>query len=175
MNEENACSLDRKKPPINTSAKLARLLRAEGWTDHLANECDRYVRRNRVLSVRQLRQADRIEEAMRKVTDAMSEGDKMVLGRFVGLHKGFAFEAGLRTGLGVRVQQMGEALTPEEVEQRLLPRMGTSSARYFATYHALTHGMDLPPVAGSEMVADPAHCPRNSDTVAPSTTALRSV
>lgn len=134
----------RKKKPINTSATLAKILKAEGWTDHLANEIERYVHGS-VTTERQNRQAERIEEAFgRDVVPKLSQGDRMVVGRFVSLKMSAGFEAGLRTGLGARIHQSERSPTPDEVYDALVGTFaGPSIARAIAKYHEKVFGGEL--------------------------------
>jgi hypothetical protein len=55
------------KPILNSAVAIARLLNTEGFTDHVANECERYYRRNSVLTDRQKRSLASVERAFSKM------------------------------------------------------------------------------------------------------------
>lgn len=85
--------------PLNSAIVIARLLDTEGFTDHTANQIERYWRRNAGLTERQQQKLQRLESAMGELASRLSTGDRMVLGKFIGLHKKMSFDTGLRIGL----------------------------------------------------------------------------
>lgn len=133
-----------KKSPIRTSATLAKILKTEGWTDHLANEVERYIF-GCVTTERQRRQAERVEAAFkREIVPRLSEGDRMVLGRFLSLKMAVGFDAGLRTGLGARIHQSEDPVTPDEIYDMLAGSVtGPAVARALAKYHEAVFGGEL--------------------------------
>lgn len=84
----------------NSSAIIvARLLATEGFTDHTANEVERYWKRRSGLSPRQERQIKRLEAELSEIMKSLSAGDRLVIGRFIGLRMKMAFDTGLKIGL----------------------------------------------------------------------------
>lgn len=92
---------ERRKRKIKSAVAICRLLSTEGFTDHTANEVERYWRESSGLTGRQKRQIEKLERELTELCFPMSVGQRMVLGRFIGLHKKMSFETGLRIGLGV--------------------------------------------------------------------------
>jgi hypothetical protein len=122
---------------------IARLLSAQGFDNETANLVDRYYRKRLGLTARQLKSLDEKEAALKKIAaEKLDAGERMVLGRFVGLHKHMAFDAGLRIGLTAKHQTCD--LTPAEVEEEMRRFIGPSPARAIAAYHAMTTGQDVP-------------------------------
>ena len=87
-----------KKVP-NSACVLAKLLATEGWTDYLANGVEQYWRNKSGLTERQRRQIERLDKEVSRIMAAAQEGDRRIIGRFIGLHKKMSFETGLRIGL----------------------------------------------------------------------------
>jgi hypothetical protein len=92
-------SWENKSPAPRSSVVIARLLASEGYTDYLANQIERYWMKTSGLSDRQTKKIQRLNKELSRIAKELSEGDKMVLGRFIGLHKKMAFDTGLRMGL----------------------------------------------------------------------------
>ena len=84
---------------LKSAIVIAKLLDCEGFTDYTANQVERYWKQNANLTDRQRRSLARVERALSELAKGLSEGDRRVLGKFVGLHKKMAFETGLRMGL----------------------------------------------------------------------------
>lgn len=81
-----------------SSVIIANLLDSEGFSDHVANSVEQYWMKNicRTPAKRRVRKLDKeITEMCKKFTDA----EKLVLGKFIGIHKKMSFDTGLRIGL----------------------------------------------------------------------------
>jgi hypothetical protein len=87
------------KRTIKSTVVLAKFLSSEGFSDHLANEIERYYKANAGLTKRQRRQIESLERSIAKLANSMEPGDRLVMGRFIGLHKKMSFDTGLRMGL----------------------------------------------------------------------------
>ena len=85
--------------PLNSAVVIARLLGTEGFTDYVANSVHKYWRKSSGLSPRQQNKLKHLEENMTGICKKLSEGDKMVLGRFISYHKKMSFDTGLKIGL----------------------------------------------------------------------------
>ena len=85
--------------PINSAVVIARLLSTEGFSERVANNVDKYFKKNSSLSYRQKRQLERLDKELSSMCMKLSEGEKQVLGKFIGLHKKMSFHVGLKIGL----------------------------------------------------------------------------
>ena len=87
----------RKAP--NSASVLAKLLCTEGFTDYLANGIEQYWRNKSGLTERQRKQIARLDKEVARIMATAAEGDRLIIGRFIGLHKKMSFDTGLRIGL----------------------------------------------------------------------------
>ena len=83
----------------SSAIAIAKLLDCEGFSDHTANQLEKYWRNVSNLTVRQKLQLERMERAISEWCRDMPADKRLLLGKFVGLHKKMAFEVGLRMGL----------------------------------------------------------------------------
>lgn len=83
-----------------TSAVLARMLDAEGFSDHVANQVQGYWQRAN--TDKDMAEVERLRLGISHLTREMSEADRKLLGQFIGLHLKMGFDSGLRMGLAVR-------------------------------------------------------------------------
>lgn len=87
-----------RSPGTKSAVVVARLLGTEGFTDHVANQVKRYALRRATKGQRQRWRA--IRKAFHDtIVPKLSEGDKRVLGKFIGIMKKMSMDAGLRIGL----------------------------------------------------------------------------
>lgn len=102
----------------NSAVVIARLLGTEGFSDYVANGVEQYWRKKSGLSARQRKQIERLDKEVARIMAAASEGDRQIMGRFIGLHKKMSFDTGLRIGLTAlthRKTDLSEAVFNEEV------------------------------------------------------------
>ena len=85
--------------PIRSAIAIAKLLDCEGFSDYTANQLEKYWRTVSNLTERQKAQLKRLEAAISDWCRDMPADKRLLLGKFVGLHKKMAFEVGLRMGL----------------------------------------------------------------------------
>ncbi len=85
--------------PLKSSVVIARLLKSDGFTDHVANQVLKYWRNAAGLTERQKRQMDGLQTELSDITGKLTAGERMVIGRFFGLRIKAAFDTGLRIGL----------------------------------------------------------------------------
>lgn len=97
----------------NSAVVIARLLGTEGFTDHLANEIERYWKTKSGLTNRQLKQLQQLDEKLSEVMKGLSVADRLVVGRFIGLHKKMSFETGLKIGLQAFAQRANKEIEGE--------------------------------------------------------------
>lgn len=72
---------------INSAVVIAKLLGTEGFSDHVANQVEKYWRGRSGLTERQQKSISRLEKEITRICESLSEGDKLVLGKFIGLHQ----------------------------------------------------------------------------------------
>lgn len=82
--------------PLRSSVVIAKLLKSEGFSDHVANMVERYWMKNICRGRRKkLNLAKELGQLSLKLTD----GEKLILGKFIAWHKRMSFDVGLRIGL----------------------------------------------------------------------------
>lgn len=92
------------RPRINSIAVLARILDVEGFDDYAAGLCTRWWARNQ-----QNRNDDKVQYRKQSLTTllkkySVTQEDKLILGKFIALHKRIGFDSGFIVGLmtGIR-------------------------------------------------------------------------
>lgn len=90
---------------INSAVVIARLLDTEGFSDYTANQVEKYWKRSAKLSPRQLSKLKKLDSDITALSSKLTEGEKLAMGRFIGLHKKMSFEVGLRIGITTFVQK----------------------------------------------------------------------
>ena len=106
---------------LRSSVVIAKLLDSEGFTDYVANQIEQYWRHNAGLTERQQQQIVRLEKSLSDFMRDKTEGEKQVIGRFIGLHKKMSFDTGLRIGLTAFAVSTDKEVPDETV---FLPRNG---------------------------------------------------
>lgn len=103
-----------RKRPLNSAIHIARLLECEGFTDHTASELTRFAVRQ--MTPRQLAKFRELKNGIGKVTGKLTIGDKLMIGRFIGLHKSISFQTGLKMGIAAAVVSKPINITEFEIE-----------------------------------------------------------
>lgn len=107
--------------PVKSAAVIARALHAQGFSDAVGNMVEKYWMHNicNPRGKKRVRKLDReIHEMCKKLTDA----EKLILGKFISLHKRMSFDTGLRMGIVAFARktdkefQMVEMESPTEEE-----------------------------------------------------------
>jgi hypothetical protein len=100
-----------------SSVVIAKLLGSEGFSEHVQNMVEKYWMRNVCRGGRRkYRNLDKeITEMCKKLTDA----EKLILGRFISLHKKMSFDTGLRIGLTTFAAKNAQDVMSEEERMRL--------------------------------------------------------
>ena len=82
---------------IRSSVVIAKVLDSEGFNEHVQNQVEKYwLHISGPAARKKHRRLDRdIAEMCKKLTD----GEKLVLGKFISMHKAMSFQTGLRIGL----------------------------------------------------------------------------
>jgi len=99
------------KPEAKSLTLICRLLSAEGFTDYTANQVERYWRHCSGLTEHQRKSIAKLEKELSKLCADMDEGQKLVLGRFIGLQKKVSFDTGLRIGLAMLANATGKDMS----------------------------------------------------------------
>lgn len=89
---------------------IARLLATEGFTDHTANVVEKYWKKKSGLTARQEKQLAQLEKKFSKFMANVSIEDRLVIGRFIGLHKKMSFDTGLKIGLQAFATKMDKEI-----------------------------------------------------------------
>jgi hypothetical protein len=88
-----------KSKPLRSAVVIGKLLSTEGFNDHVAGMVEKYWKKSAGLNERQRRQIKKLERALSRVCGDMPIGDRLILGKFIGLHKKMSFDTGLKIGL----------------------------------------------------------------------------
>lgn len=90
----------KKYKSFSSAVVIGRLLCAEGFTDRLAHMIEKYWKTSVMHGGRRtLSRMERMDSEISELCKNMTEAQKLLLGRFIGLHKRMSFDAGLRIGL----------------------------------------------------------------------------
>lgn len=84
---------------IKSSVVIAKLLCSEGFTDKLGNQIEKYWKTSIMHRNRGKKIAKMEREFSELIQSKMSIQEKLLLGKFIALHKRMSFDAGLRIGL----------------------------------------------------------------------------
>lgn len=95
---------------------IARLLSTEGFTDHTANLVESYWRKNSGLSFRQQRQISQLDKKVGEIMKDLPIETRLVIGRFIGLHKKMSFDTGLKIGLQAFATKMDKEIEINDPE-----------------------------------------------------------
>lgn len=97
-----------------SSVVIAKLLGSEGFSDHVANMVEKYWLRT---ILRGRGKARNLEKAFsEQVVPKLNDGDKLILGKFISLHKKMSFDVGIRIGLTAFSQKGDFVAAPMEAE-----------------------------------------------------------
>lgn len=114
---------------VRSATVIAQLLGTEGFSDFTANQVEKYWRTRSGLTDRQQRQIDRLNKEVSLIMSGLSEGDCLVIGKFIGLHKKMSFDAGLKIGLQAFAQKCDkEILAPQEAPKNGKAKSVSSTA-----------------------------------------------
>lgn len=78
---------------------VAKALDAEGFTSNVAKMVRKYWMRNIVEGRRMWKVAKTVKAFREQVSPKLTQGDRFVLGKFIGLREKMAFDTGLRIGM----------------------------------------------------------------------------
>jgi hypothetical protein len=99
---------------INSAVVIARLLDCEGFSPETANAVRRYALRRSGFTKRQRLMHHRRQKDFREAMKKLTEGDKLLLGRFIAARTKAAFDAGLRMGLAAFAVENGKECANED-------------------------------------------------------------
>jgi len=98
----------------NSAIVVAKLLGTEGFSEHTADQVDRFARRQ--MGKREQERHDKTERAMAKVCANLDDVVKLVIGKFITLHKKMAFETGVRIGLTAMATKEAKDYLADDVD-----------------------------------------------------------
>ena len=93
------------RPGNNSAVVIAKLLDTEGFTDYTANRCEAWWLRNRVKTEGQHRRIEKLEQSFSEMAAKLTQAEKYLLGKFIGLRMKQSFETGIAIGLTVAAVQ----------------------------------------------------------------------
>ncbi len=91
--------MNEHKNQLRSSVIIARLLDSEGFTDFTANQVEKYWRKNIGGTNRQQNKLKKIDKELSEFMRDKTEAERLLIGRFIGLHKKMSFDVGLRIGI----------------------------------------------------------------------------
>jgi hypothetical protein len=80
-----------------SSVVIAKLLDSEGFNDHVQNLVEKYWLN--VVSSAARKKHRRLERNIAEMCKKLDDGEKLILGKFISMHKAMSFQTGLRIGL----------------------------------------------------------------------------
>lgn len=95
------------KPRVNSAVVIARLLGTEGFTDHVAAQVKRYWMHRSGLTDRQRKSIERLKKEFGEIMHGLGEGERLIVGKYVGLLMRMQFDTGLKIGIQSLVTQNG--------------------------------------------------------------------
>jgi hypothetical protein len=87
------------KSRVNSAVVIARLLGTEGFTEHVANEVKRYWMHRSGLTDRQYQSIVRLKKEFGAIMHELDEGERLIVGNYVGLLMRQQFDTGLKIGI----------------------------------------------------------------------------
>jgi hypothetical protein len=82
---------------LKSSVVIAKLLDSEGFNDHVQNMVEKYWLNTIKASGRKKHR--RLERNIAEMCKKFDDGEKLILGKFISMHKAMSFQTGLRIGL----------------------------------------------------------------------------
>lgn len=99
LKSDSSLKREGNRKPLRSAIVIAQLLGTEGFTDFVANMVEKYWKHRSGLTDRQREQIADLEHEMGRIMAPLSPGDRLVIGKFIGLHKKMSFDTGLKIGL----------------------------------------------------------------------------
>lgn len=103
------------KGRLRSSVVIAKLLASEGFNDYVQNCVETYWKHSSGLTERQRTKLENMKKEFGEFMKDCTEAEKLLVGRFIGLHKKMAFDTGLRIGLAAFANQMDKELPDETI------------------------------------------------------------
>jgi len=95
------------KPRVNSAVVIARLLGTEGFTDHVAAQVKRYWMHRSGLTERQRKSIERLKKEFGEIMHGLNEGQRLIVGKYVGLLMRMQFDTSLKIGIQSLLTQNG--------------------------------------------------------------------
>lgn len=95
-----------------SAVTIAQLLGVEGYSDFVHNQVEKYWR-NAIMRRNARRRIQRLEADFSAIMADLSEGDRLIVGKFISLRAQMNFDTGLRIGLMAHAHANDKVLGPE--------------------------------------------------------------
>lgn len=123
-----------RKPKVNSAVVVARLLGTEGFTDHVAAQVKRYWMHRSGLTDRQRKSIERLKKEFGEIMHGMTEGQRLIVGKYIGLLMRMQFDTGLKIGIQALLTQNGNGdIDPEIHDVPLVREQATVSLQAHRT------------------------------------------
>lgn len=83
---------------LKSSVVIAKLLASEGFNDRVQNMVEKYWLQ-KVCNPAGRKKHRRLDRDVAEMCKKLTDGEKLVLGKFISMHKAMSFQTGLRIGL----------------------------------------------------------------------------
>lgn len=83
---------------LRSASVIAKLLGVEGYSDFVHNQVEKYWR-NKVMRRGARKSIRRLDQDFSEIMAPLSDGDKLIVGKFIALRCQMNFDTGLRIGL----------------------------------------------------------------------------
>ena len=111
-----------RKPRMNSAVVIARMLGTEGFTDHVAAQVKRYWMHRSGLTDRQRKSIERLKKEFGEIMHGMNEGQRLIIGKYIGLLMRMQFDTGLKIGIQALLTQNGNKDIDSEIHDVPLVR-----------------------------------------------------
>jgi hypothetical protein len=107
---------------MNSAVVIARMLGTEGFTDHVAAQVKRYWMHRSGLTDRQRKSIERLKKEFGEIMHGMNEGQRLIIGKYIGLLMRMQFDTGLKIGIQALLTQNGNKDIDSEIHDVPLVR-----------------------------------------------------
>lgn len=84
--------------PVRSAAVIARAMHAQGFSDAVGNMVEKYWMRN-ICNPRGRKRIRKLDAEVHAMCKKLTDAERLILGKFISLHKRMSFDTGLRIGL----------------------------------------------------------------------------
>jgi len=98
---------------LRSAVVIAKLLDTEGFSDHVANQVEKYWLH--IVNSSARKKHRRLERNIGEMCKKLDDGEKLILGKFISMHKAMSFQTGLRIGLTTFAQKCDKTFEADEL------------------------------------------------------------